>query len=95
MPRDSKALLMIGVSYMEPVFEPEICIFRLVFLFENLCVGQDDTKRCVATGLNATLTTRCNAVHVEGMGWLSMPHLVVWGTSPKNFFSNKTSHKGI
>ena len=40
-------------------------------------------------------TTRCNAASVEGMGGLSVQQVGVSGASPRNFFVNISSEKGI
>ena len=52
---DSKARLMIRVSYMEPGFQPEICNFRLFFLTGKFFVG---TRRHEAMQRAAMQRTR-------------------------------------
>ena len=82
---DSKALLVIRVSYMEPKFEPEICIFKHFFHGKFLC----ETRWHEAMRRTAM---RPNAVCMAG---LSLPQVGVWGYSPKEFFANISSQKGI
>ena len=73
---------------MEPGFSQEFVFLSIFFHANFLC----ETWRHAAMRRAAM---RPNAACVEGAAGISLPQVGVWGSSPRNFFTNVSSEKGI